>query len=306
MTGLLTTIGEAVSKRGSDNLTLTLVAAISMDLYVYNMQNGTLPFLFAWFFFSALMGWGAYKARALSVSGGFGAFLLGVFMFGSGGWNTMLPLIGFFVLSSVLSKIADRRSRKDMIVSKGSRRDIVQVYANGGVALLVALGWYFTGFEASWLYWAFLASIAAATADTWETEIGSFSKGLPIDILTGQHVAKGYSGGISLLGTLGGLLGAIAITTTALLANALSFDLPLIGLIILSGFLGSVVDSMLGSSVQAKYECTVCGKPTEKLHHCEQPTNHLSGPTWLDNDWVNVAATLSGAVIFSLFYFVLY
>lgn len=305
-TSFLTTIGEAVSKRGSDNLTLTLVAAIGMDLYLFNMHNGTLTFLFAWFFVSILMGWGAYKARSLSVSGGYGAFLLGVFMFGSGGWNTMLPLMGFFVLSSILSKIADRHSRKDVIVKKGSRRDIVQVYANGGVALLVALGWYFTGFEVVWLYWAFLASIVAATSDTWETEIGSFSKVLPIDILTGKRVAKGYSGGISLPGTLGGLLGAIIITITALLADGLSFDPLLMILIIISGFLGSVVDSILGSSIQAKYECTVCGKPTEKLVHCENPAQHVSGQTWLDNDWVNVAATLSGALIFTLLYFTIY
>ena len=305
-TAFLTTIGEAVSKRGSDNLTLTLVAAISMDLYLYNMMHGTLWFLFAWFFFSIVMGWGAYKAKALSISGGFGAFLLGVFMFGSGGWNTMLPLIGFFVLSSILSKVADRGSRKDLIVKKGSRRDIVQVYANGGVALVVALAWYFTNFEASWLYWAFIASIAAATSDTWETEIGSFAKGLPVDILSWKRVAKGYSGGISLLGTFGGLLGAIVITVTALLADALQFDPFLITLIFISGFLGSVVDSVLGSSIQAKYECTVCGKPTEKLVHCDRPTNHVAGQTWLDNDWVNVAATLSGAAIFSILYFTIY
>ncbi|MCF7808491.1 MAG: DUF92 domain-containing protein [Candidatus Marinimicrobia bacterium] len=304
-TSVLTSIGEAVSKRGSDNLTLTLVAAISLDLYLYNLANGTLHILFAWFFFSIIMGWGAYKAKALSVSGGFGAFLLGVFMFGSGGWNTMLPLIGFFVLSSLLSKIADRKSRTDVIVSKGSRRDIVQVYANGGIALIIALGWYFTGFKTDWLYWAFLASIAAATSDTWETEIGSFSKGLPIDILTGKRVAKGYSGGVSLLGSFGGLLGAFLITITALMADAMNFDPLLITLIFISGFLGSVIDSVLGSSIQAKYICTVCEKPTEKLIHCDKPTSHVSGLVWLDNDWVNVAATLSGALIFTLLYFIL-
>ncbi len=198
-TGFTATVAEAVSKRGSDNLTLTLTAGLAIDLYLYSLAHGTLPVLAGWFAFSTLLGYGAFKLRSLSISGGFGAFLLGVFMFGMGGWATMLPLIGFFVLSSILSKIADRRSKPDIISTKGSQRDIVQVYANGGIPLIFAIAWYLSDFSMDGLYWAFLASLAAATADTWETEIGSFSRSLPINILTWKHVVKGYSGGISLL-----------------------------------------------------------------------------------------------------------
>lgn len=299
-TAFVSTVGEAVSKRGSDNLTLTLAAALGMDLYLTSMDAGTLPILGAWFAVSMLMGYGAFKLKALSISGGFGAFLLGVFMFGMGSWHTMLPLIAFFVLSSILSKIADRQSKKDIISSKGSQRDIVQVYANGGIPLIFTISWYLTNYSLDWLYWAFLASLASATADTWETEIGSFSKSLPRNILNWEQVPKGFSGGVSLLGTTGGLLGSALIIFIAASMNFIGWDPILIFLIVFAGFMGSIVDSVLGASIQAKFKCAVCGKGTERTSHCHEETEHISGILWLDNDWVNIAGSLSGGLIFLL------
>lgn len=299
-TAFVSTVGEAVSKRGSDNLTLTLTAALGMDLYLISMDAGTLPTMGAWFAVSMILGYGAFKLKALSISGGFGAFLLGVFMFGMGSWHTMLPLIAFFVLSSILSKIADRQSKKDIISSKGSQRDIVQVYANGGIPLIFTIAWYLSSYSLDWLYWAFLASLASATADTWETEIGSFSKTLPRNILNWKEVPKGYSGGVSFLGTTGGLLGAALIIFIATFMGFLAWDWKLIVLIIFSGFSGSIVDSILGASIQAKFQCAVCGKGTERTSHCHEETKHVSGILWLDNDWVNIAGSLSGGLIFIL------
>jgi uncharacterized protein (TIGR00297 family) len=302
--GLTSTVGEAVSKRGSDNLTLTLTAALGLDLYLINMIQGTLMGLAGWALFSAIMGWGAYKLKSLSISGGFGAFLLGLFMFGMGGWTTMLPLIGFFFLSSLLSKIADRSARKDLVSKKGSQRDIVQVYANGGIPLIFAIAWYLSHFSIPWLYWGFLASLAAATADTWETEIGSYSKNMPFDILGFKPVPRGYSGGISWIGTFGGYLGAATIGLIAIFATPMEISPLLFFLIITAGFAGSLIDSILGSSIQAKFECTVCKKPTERLAHCQIETKHVSGILWFDNDWVNLAGTLSGGLIFYLCYLI--
>ncbi len=299
-TAFVATVGEAVSKRGSDNLSLTLCAALGMDLFLSSISTGTLANLGAWFAASMILGYGAFKMKALSVSGGFGAFLLGVFMFGMGSWHTMLPLIGFFVLSSILSKVADRQSKKDIISSKGSQRDIVQVYANGGIPLIFTIAWYLSNYSIDWLYWAFLASLASATADTWETEIGSFSKTLPYNILSWKRVPKGYSGGISWLGTSGGILGAGIIVCIAALMGFIQWELQLISLIIAAGFLGTVIDSVLGASVQAKFKCAVCGKGTERTTHCHEETEHVSGILWLDNDWVNIAGSLSGGLIFLL------
>ncbi len=72
-------------------------------------------------------------------------------------------------------------------------------------------------------------------------------------------------------------------------------------LVTAAGFRGSVVDSLLGGTIQAVFKCDACGKDTEKLVHCGLPTRHAGGIIWLDNDLVNLACTASGALILILF-----
>jgi len=71
------------------------------------------------------------------------------------------------------------------------------------------------------------------------------------------------------------------------------------GMVILAGVAGSLVDSLLGATVQAIYYCPACQKETEKhpLHHCGTPTRQVRGLKWLNNDWVNFFAHFSGALI---------
>ena len=176
------------------------------------------------------------------------------------------------------------------------------MYANGGIPLIFTIAWYLSNYTIDWLYGAFLASLSSATADTWETEIGSFSKSLPRNILNWDRVPKGYSGGISILGTSGGMIGATVIVLIAALMGFIQWEYQLMILIIVSGFLGSIIDSVLGASIQAKFKCEVCGEATERVSHCHEETSHVSGLLWLDNDWVNVAGSLSGGLIFTAVY----
>jgi uncharacterized membrane protein len=59
------------------------------------------------------------------------------------------------------------------------------------------------------------------------------------------------------------------------------------------------VDSLLGAWVQVIYYCPACEKETERhpTHSCGTATMPLRGLPWLQNDWVNTACTLSGALI---------
>jgi uncharacterized membrane protein len=53
---------------------------------------------------SAAIAFFAYRWRALSTSGAYGAILVGTMTFGFGGWTWGLVLITFFALSTLLSR----------------------------------------------------------------------------------------------------------------------------------------------------------------------------------------------------------
>src|SRR5437899_8834125 len=117
------------------------------------------------------------------------------------GWRGLLVLLAFFVSGSLLTQLAG---------GAGGQRTARQVLANGGVAAGAAL---FGAWSVA------VAALAAATADTWATEIGSFSPWPPRLFTTWSPVPAGTSGGITLLGTLGGAAGAVVMAWLAALVQ---------------------------------------------------------------------------------------
>ena len=65
-----------------------------------------------------------------------------------------------------------------------------------------------------------------------------------------------------------------------------------VAIILLSGFFGSIFDSILGASIQVKYKCPVCQKITEKKVHCEKETQYEKGIKFVDNNLVNLLSNL--------------
>jgi len=252
--------------------------------------------------FSTAIGLIAYRRRSLNRSGVAGAIASGTTIFATGGWTWGLSLLVFFVSSSLLSHFRERDKAQAATdkFSKGSQRDLGQVAANGGVATFIALGYGLTQSHTlrESLQAGFTGALAAANADTWATELGVLSPRQPRLITTGRPVAPGTSGGITLFGSaaaaLGGLLLGAGMWVMQGCRRSLA-SLPLITL--LSGLAGSFFDSLLGATVQAMYYCPVCDKETERrVHSCGTNTKPLRGISWINNDSVNFAATLFGAL----------
>jgi uncharacterized protein (TIGR00297 family) len=270
---------------------------------------------------SAAIGIVAYRRGSLSRSGVFGAIITGTTIFGFGGWIPGVLLVAFFVSSTALGKFKARARGKQeaaQLFEKGGTRDIWQALANGGAGAVFgllarlaydqgALDWHHAA------YAAMIGALATVNADTWATELGVLSRGLPRMITTFKPVARGTSGAISAAGTLAAAAGALFIglvayagrtvqlnTVLQLDARArVAFDLltlQLIACALIGGVVGALADSLLGATAQARYFSAARNGVTERARdHDGQPNRHIGGLRWMNNDWVNFLSSLIGA-----------
>lgn len=228
----------------------------------------------------------AWRFGALTGGGAVAATLVGGAVFGFGGLGPAVVLVLFFVSSSALSALPGGGSR--------ARRGARQVIANGSVAALAAS--LHAAHDLMGL--VFLGSVAAATADTWATEIGVRLGRQPRSILTLRPRPAGSSGAVSIPGTLGAAGGslAVALAGTGLVAGPGAAGLVAVAA---GGFIGSLVDSALGDALQAVYRCPACGARPEVARHegCAVRAARVAGLPGLDNDVVNWLATTAGGAV---------
>jgi uncharacterized protein (TIGR00297 family) len=249
--------------------------------------------LIAGFLTAAAIAVAARRARSLSASGAVAATIIGTIAVAAG-WRWGALLILYFVSSSLLSRFgrAEKERRTASIVEKGGERDAVQVLANGLVFAIAAAG----EVMAPGTHWLALGagSLAASAADTWATEIGTLYGKNPRSILTGRVVPVGTSGGISVPGVLATLAGSLvpAIVIPASVIPSAMRDL------LLAGVTGSLIDSILGATVQSRRWCPTCERETERrVHDCGATTKHARGIAWLDNDAVNLLSNAAGGLL---------
>lgn len=196
--------------------------------------------------------------------------------------------------STLLSRAGRARKRALVDSGKHGARDALQVLANGGVAAVCAV--LFAVQHDPKFAAAFAGAFAAASADTWGTEIGTLAKGRPRSILTFRPLQTGLSGGVTPIGTLAEVAGAFSVAAVASAAASL----PLF-CIAAGGVAGALADSIAGASVQELRYCDRCARACETdPHACGSASRRIRGYGWMTNDAVNALATLTGAAAAAL------
>ena len=262
------------------------------------------------------MALGGFKKRSLSASGAAAALAVGALcLAGNAVFGSVL--LAFFVTSSALTKWgAKRKAGIEDGHKAGGQRDWLQVAANGAVPTLLAL-WHLllcggpapTVFDAAAaplqtaLACAYVCYYGACAGDTWASEVGVLSKGEPILITTLRRCARGTNGGVSLLGTLASAGGGLACGATAL-AYALGSAAPatlspagawlLLPLGVAAGVVGSLIDSLLGATIEYS------GWDPAKKKVVSKPgpgVQHISGLHWLSGNMVNFASACATAAL---------
>ncbi len=257
----------------------------------------------------------AFKRQSVSLSGAVTGFITGLVIYLSGGIWFWLHLGAFFISSTLLGQFKqEEKFHSTAQHEKHGRRDGIQVISNTGPGALAALLYFILPNPA--FFTAFAAAFAAANADTWAGEIGMLSARAPASILTGKPLPTGASGGVTRLGLTasaagsafiavfsgGGVLLAAAhqtlqgATAYLSLAPVLIFTVSVAAIVTLSGFLGSVIDSLLGASLQAEYLCAETGRPTERPYSNRRPNTLIKGYRRITNDTVNLLSVSAAAL----------
>lgn len=273
---------ELYGRDGFDNLSLPIGVGILYYYHYFCISQG----LDTGFWLIAGVTWlilaGAVYKQAITPNGAGFAYLVGIAFFAHGGAWLFGALILFFGLGSVTSKFKKEvKKQYEALHQKRNARDWMQVLANSfSILVLLWLG-EVSGQQAAAALAGF-AVLAAAAADTVSSDLGMLTSGKTFSILTGKPVQKGISGGVSWFGFTCGFFASVLLSLPLIFSRSLRD----IVLVISFGFLGTIIDSILGEVLQVKYE-TASGYTEVEKDENGRKRKAARGIRVINNDWVN-------------------
>jgi uncharacterized protein (TIGR00297 family) len=291
---------EALSLWGADNLLIPVAGALYLR-WAAGASEETLLWHVGAGLLSLAISTACHYRDYLKLNGAVAAWLVAYATLGFGGVAWFAPLLGFFLAINWVGKLAERlaadRLPRDFerVEEKGSRRDYLQVFANAGVCLALAIAHAIRPDPV--LFWAYMGSLSAACADTFASEVGILSRSRPVLLWTFRPVPAGLSGGVTLFGYAAATVGAV-LPVGILAAVGSPYGIPAGAFAgaVACGLFGCTVDSLAGATLQAKRQCRDCGRVLEKREHCGVETRHYSGLPAVTNDAVNAIGAASGAL----------
>lgn len=291
--GVLSAGLELITPYGLDNVSITW--SVSALAYAFMYFDGISDYLLPIALTPVIIAFASSK-KALTPGGIVAAILLDIAVsvaFGNAGF---VVLCSFFLGAVAVDKIK-KRIKKQTNIDKNEDKDCrnyIQVLANGAIAFVSSVAYIVSGSPLCII--PFVASLAEAFSDTVASGIGAFATNT-YDPFRRKKCECGLSGGMSFEGTLASILGALLISYVAYALGLLGYGISELFIVAACAFLGAIFDSILGSLLQVKYRCQICGKTTEREEHCDTPTLRESGVVAIDNDVVNILSCTFAAIL---------
>jgi len=270
--GMVSTLLDLITRRNKETITL-LGSSMSMWLFVSFGHPIETSHLLSAFVLSLAVGYLSCYFGAMDEAGMVSGALIGavIILFSDLRWFLLMLL--FFLLGGIFTKYKyDVKFARGMAEERSGRRSYNNVFGNGLSPLCSSVLYGITQNELFAIF--FVSSLATVAADTLGSEIGGLSKREPRMITSLRKVPHGTNGGVTPLGEFATFLGSSVMSLSSLILRVSDEKAALI--ILLSGFIGAHVDSLLGATLENR--------------------------GIIGNSAVNLLASLSGGIIGSLLY----
>ena len=189
----------------------------------------------------------AWSVRALDMAGAVAAFVLGLLVAVVAGIGWLVLMTTFTLISVAATRLGVQRKRRHGAAEgRDGERGLRNVLANGLAPTLAALAVLFLEPDAARL--AFVAAVAAVTADTLASEIGALAPRARSIVPPFVAMRPGQNGGVSWLGQGAAAVGAIVIAFVAVPLTGLPWSLVVVPAV--AGWLGCQLDSLLGATLE--------------------------------------------------------
>ncbi len=244
---------------------------------------------------TSFLGLLSYKRRLVDVSGVIAGIFVGTSVIVFGSWRMFILLATFHFVAGFFTHYKyEVKAAKGVAEFKRGARSWQNVLANGLIPALTAVAEYFHGGSIATL--AFVGAVGASLSDTLSNEVGVLNPSPPRLITSLRiKVPPGYPGGVSPLGTFTAFAAPLSLGAMAYWLRVIP-ESKLAALCVgLAGAIGSMVDSLIGATLQGVYVCRVCGKFTERRHHCGRPARLHRGYKVVNNHVVNLLMSTAGA-----------
>jgi uncharacterized protein (TIGR00297 family) len=250
-----------------ENVVVPLSIGLAMWLFVGFDYSVPVLRLLLTLLFMIFLGYALGRVRLADVSGVLSGILMGFLIVSFTDFRWFVLILSFFVIGGIFTKYKYDYKRAIGIAQEGGgARGYRNVFGNGLIALVCAIAFGITG--NTLLVIAYIGAVATATGDTLASEIGQTYRKLPRLITDLRLVPHGTDGGVTMLGEYSAVAGAGAIAIIAILLGVGAFNTMVP--VILGGFFGANVDSVLGAVLERRH--------------------------YLTNSSVNLLATVAGAL----------
>jgi uncharacterized protein (TIGR00297 family) len=209
--------------------------------------------------------------KLLTPAGLLHAWVLGVLIWGTLGWQGYIVVMFYFLVGSSVTRIGMAQKEAEGIAEKRSgARGPENVWGSALTGALCAVGTLIVGSPyRELLLLGYVASFCTKLSDTTASEVGKAYGKRTFLITTLQPVARGTEGAVSLEGTLAGIVASAAIAFVGWGVGLMNLAGILFCLV--AAFIATNLESLIGATLQGQFD-------------------------WMTNEVVNVINTLLGAI----------